>query len=222
MSETESNNRVEPTGFLFDLDGVIIDSETEYTKIWAEIDRLYPTGYPDFTSRIKGMTLPKILDTYFDMSVREEVNNKCHELESHMTFTCFPGAVEVLKAIKSAGARIAIVTSSDNVKMKLLYGQIPQLWDLADVIVDANMVTKSKPDPQGYLLGAQKIGVNIKNCAVVEDALNGLEAGRRSGAYVVGIATTTNRDKMGDLPDVAYPSIAEMEPEVLIEVLKKR
>ena len=52
-------------GFLFDLDGVLIDSESEYTQIWEEIDRHFPTGIENFAIRIKGQTLPEILNANF-------------------------------------------------------------------------------------------------------------------------------------------------------------
>ena len=59
---------------LFDLDGVIIDSESLYTVFWNDMDRLYPTGVENFAKVIKGSTLPRIFDTYFpDMEVRRHI-----------------------------------------------------------------------------------------------------------------------------------------------------
>lgn len=55
------------TGVLFDLDGVLIDSESIYTEFWEDVDKVFPTNVPDFAHIIKGSTLPKILGTYFPM-----------------------------------------------------------------------------------------------------------------------------------------------------------
>ena len=72
-NNTIANKKV---GFLFDLDGVLIDSEKEYTSIWTEIDRQFPSGYENLALRIKGMTLTEIIDTYFPApSQREGVRN---------------------------------------------------------------------------------------------------------------------------------------------------
>ncbi len=58
------------------------------------------------------------------------------------------------------------------------------------------MVTKSKPDPEGYLIGAKAIGRDPQNCFVFEDSIQGLQAGMASGATVVGLVTTNPREKL--------------------------
>ena len=63
-------------GVLFDLDGVLIDSETTYTKFWSEIGRIYPTGLDNFAIAIKGTTLPSILEYFPDASVRENITKR--------------------------------------------------------------------------------------------------------------------------------------------------
>ena len=68
MNTTIDNARI---GFLFDLDGVLIESETEYSRIWTEIDRKFHSGYDDLATRIKGTTLDSIIDTYFPHADRQ-------------------------------------------------------------------------------------------------------------------------------------------------------
>ena len=64
------------------------------------------------------------------------------------------------------------------------------------------MVTRSKPDPQGYIIGAELIGVPIEECFVFEDSINGLKAARASGATVVGLSTTNPRETVDAMSDI--------------------
>jgi beta-phosphoglucomutase len=69
------------------------------------------------------------------------------------------------------------------------------ITNLFDAIVDGNKVSKAKPDPEVFLLGARELGLEPAQCVVFEDAAAGIEAGRRGGMYTVGIG------KRSDLPD---------------------
>lgn len=183
-------------GALFDLDGVLIDSETTYTRFWEEIDRIYPTGIENYAIAIKGTTLPEILKHYEDESVRTDIVRRVVEFQENLTFNLYDGVEEFLAQLRQNNIRTAIVTSSDNRKMQLLFSQIPQLKELVDVVIDASMVTHSKPNPEGYLKAAEAIGCNPEDCYVFEDSLQGLKAGRESGATAIALATTYPRETL--------------------------
>lgn len=204
-------------GVLFDLDGVLIDSETTYTKFWSEIGKIYPTGVENFAIAIKGTTLPSILKYFPDADVREDIVKRLGNFQSHMEFPLFPGAKELLEGLKYAEIPTAIVTSSDASKMQLLFSQHPWFPELLTAIIDASKVTKSKPDPQGYLLGADAIGVDPTRCYVFEDSLQGLAAGRAAGARVIGVATTYSRDRITPLADMVIDSVADITAEMLVQ-----
>lgn len=186
---------------LFDLDGVILDSERIYTRIWNEIERIYPTGIPDYAVAIKGSTLPEILNHYPTEEIRSDVTRRLLEFQDSMQFPLMPGAVEYLQSLRAAGIPRALVTSSDPRKMERVRGQLPELLPLFDVVIDASKVTRSKPDPQGYLLAAEALGVDPQDCVVYEDSVNGLKAGRASGAWVVALATTYPAQTLEPLAD---------------------
>lgn len=196
-------------GFLFDLDGVLIDSEKEYTRIWEAIDRRWPTGVPGFARIIKGTTLPNILSTYFPQELHEEIHHELHTMQSRMDFYYAPGAQEFLISLKKAGMPAAIVTSSDSRKMALLWSQLPELRELVDVVVDANSITRSKPDPEGYLLAAKELGVNPSCCVVVEDAVLGARAGKAAGAFVLGLTATMGRAAMEQEAHITITDLSE-------------
>jgi HAD superfamily hydrolase (TIGR01509 family) len=189
-------NKTSMCGVLFDLDGVLIDSETLYTEFWSEIDRIYPTGIDNYALVIKGTTLPSILSHYNDEQVRQDILSRIHQFEHEIVYPIYPGVMEFLDALQSYDIPSAIVTSSDAVKMASLRNQHPDFLDRFTAVIDSSMVTKSKPDPQGYLLGAKAINRNPNDCFVFEDSLQGLAAGNAAGATVIGLATTLPNERL--------------------------
>ena len=116
----------------------------------------------------------------------------------------------VISQLREAGIPMAIVTSSDRKKMQSLYSQYPEFPTLFDKIITGDMVTRAKPDPECFVLGAQQIGVDIKDCIVFEDSRNGLIAARKSGARVIGIATTLSASEVASLSDLTVNAINEL------------
>lgn len=184
------------TGVLFDLDGVLIDSERLYTIFWSEIDRDYPVGIPDFARHIKGSTLVKIMQYYDSATVREEICRRLKEFEDSMEYLVFDGVSEFLDDLARHGIPAAIVTSSADEKMEKLFAALPGFRERFDAVITGSMVSRSKPDPEGYLSGARAICCRPEDCYVFEDSLSGLEAGNRAGATVIGLSTTLPRDTL--------------------------
>lgn len=202
------NSTYSKKGMLFDLDGVLVDSEGEYSKFWGSMGARYGL-VPTFASDIKGTTIGEIL-LNFPESDHGLILDALHEFEANMEYPLYSGVMEFLERLKLAGIPSAIVTSSDNVKMDLLFIRRPELRAMVNEIITGSMVKHSKPDPEGYLKGAQMIGVPIEECCVFEDSLQGLQAGRSSGATVIGIATTNPREKVAPLADITVDKFAEI------------
>lgn len=200
---------------LFDLDGVLIDSEGTYTQFWAEMERIYPTGIPDYPQVIKGTNLQKILSNYPSQAVRDDIVRRIDEFEAEMDYPMFDGAERLLAQLRKHRIPSAIVTSSSQEKMDSLFIKVPCLREMVNEIVTGSDVTRSKPDPEGYLLAARKLSVDPADCVVFEDSLQGLEAGRRSGATVVGIATTNPRSALVGRADIIVDSIADVSIDLL-------
>lgn len=198
-------------GALFDLDGVLIDSESLYTSFWEEIGKSYKLPSPTFAHDIKGCTLTDILNRYFpDTATQAELTAKIHDYEQTMRYVLFPHVIDFLSKLRNEGYRMAIVTSSDATKMAYLFRQQPEFANLFDAIVNGSMVSRSKPDPEGYLKAASLIGCDISDCTVFEDSFQGIEAGRRSGANVIALATTNSRDSLEGLADNVIESFKEL------------
>lgn len=201
-----------PEAFLFDLDGVIIDSESTYTEIWAEIDRHFPTGIENFPIKIKGTTLSNILSTYYpDHEVSRKVEQMLYDLEDRMVYKVIPGALALLNKLKEKGIPTALVTSSNNVKMAHLWAQQPQLREYFQGLITADKVSNSKPDPEGYLKGAEVLGADPTKCVVVEDSLQGVMAGENAGAFVIGVAGTLSPETLAPHANIVVEDLATIE-----------
>ena len=209
MSLTTKKTR----GVLFDLDGVLLDSEGQYSIFWRSMEERFPTGVADFSNYIKGFHLARILSYFATDEIREQIVQELVEFEKNMRFEFFPGALSFVKRLREAGIPMAIVTSSDHKKMKALFSQHPDFPALFEVIITGDMVTKAKPDPDCFLLGAKQLGIDIKDCIVFEDSRNGLIAARASGARVIGVATTLSADVVASLSDLTVHGVDELDIE---------
>lgn len=200
---------------LFDLDGVLIDSETLYTQFWKRVGERHHLPSPTFAYDIKGTTLNDILTTHFpDPKVRADVDRLLHDFENEIVYPVFPGALEFVDALRAAGLKTVIVTSSDSKKMGFLFRQHPDFSSHFDAIVTACDVTHSKPHPEPYLVGASKAGVKPSECLVFEDSYQGLESGRRAGCKVIGISTTNPASEVRLRSDVEAPSLASLQSRI--------
>ncbi|MBQ9554821.1 MAG: HAD family hydrolase [Muribaculaceae bacterium] len=205
-----------PCGVLFDLDGVLLDSEGKYSIFWSQMDKEHPTGIDNFASFIKGFHLTRIMGYFESDDVRQLILDKLLQFENNMTYEFFPGAIDFVKRLRAAGIPMAIVTSSDRKKMQSLYMQHPDFPALFDAIVTGDMVTKAKPDPDCFLMGAKQLGIDIRDCIVFEDSRNGLIAGRESGARVIGVATTLSADAVSPLSDMTVEAVSELSIEQML------
>lgn len=213
----------EKFGFLFDLDGVLIDSEKEYSRIWSQVNKEYPSGTKSLEVVIKGCTLDKILDDHYpDPDVREKVVTRLYELEKLMKYDYLPGAENLLQSISASHHKMALVTSSNDVKMAHLDEELPELRGMFDFIVTADLITKSKPDPEGYLLAASRIGCEPQYCVVFEDSLQGVKAGRNSGAFVIGVAGTLPAETLAPYADIVVDNLNKLSLDNIIESVIKR
>lgn len=200
---------------LFDLDGVLIDTEPVYTRIWNDIEKHFPTGKENFAQIIKGSTLPKILNTYFRPEDHAAIIAMLEDAEESMDYPLFTDTIPFLQRLRDAGIPAAIVTSSNDRKTNRLFAMYPGFRDYFASVVTDSRVRHSKPDPEGYLLGASDLSTDPADCVVFEDSFNGLKAGRAAGCTVVGLSTTNPAGSLTDLADIVVPSLGDKALTVL-------
>lgn len=208
---TEMNTR--PAAMLFDLDGVLIDSENLYTAFWDKTEKLYPTGIPDFAHAIKGTNLDSIL-CLFHPEERDDILARILDFDSQLVYPMFDGAEALLRELRNLNIPAALVTSSNPEKMAQLSRQYPEFSAHFDAIVNGSMVSKGKPDPEGYLLAARMLGVDPGQCVVVEDSLQGIRAGRAAGCEVWGLYTTLPREAIAPEATFVFKNIAEIRKHI--------
>lgn len=176
-------------GFLFDMDGTLLNSIAAAERVWGnwaqskglDVEAFLPTMHGKRgIDTIRALGLPGV-DVEAEALVIER-----GEIEDVEGVVPLPGAIDFLKSLPQD--RWAIVTSAP-VKLaraRIEAAGLPQ----PPRIVTAEDVTIGKPDPSGYLLGAKLIGADPKHCLVFEDVLAGVQAGEAAGADVLVVTTT--------------------------------
>lgn len=198
---------------LFDLDGVVLDSEHHYTQFWRQEGLRYHPEQVGLAEEIKGCSLKKILDRWFGdvASQHKAIVQRLDEFERNLPFDYIPGVTDFLKVVKAQQFKTAIVTSSTRQKMQYVSDKHPELRHLIDVLVTGDDVSQSKPSPEGYLHAAHQLGVEPEECAVFEDSINGLKAGRAAGMITIALTTTNPRELLADNADLVVDDFTSDE-----------
>jgi len=207
---------------LFDLDGVVFDTEPQYTVFWGSQCRLYHPELPGLEHRIKGQTLKEIYDQWFSGPLAAEqaaITSRLNDYEQQMRYDYIAGFEALIAALRSHGVRTAVVTSSNLPKMESVYRRQPAFKSLFDAILTSEDFERSKPDPDCYLKAARRFGAPAGACIVFEDSFNGLRAGRAAGMKVVGLATTNPAEAIAPLSDVQVSDYTAMTFDMLNALL---
>ena len=187
---------------LFDLDGVILDTEGSYTAFWDDYGSRH-FSEKDFGLKIKGQTLVKILGDYFpEENERKAITDAINDFERNMSYPFVPGVENYIKSLKSNGIRTAVVTSSNLPQMENVYRCHPDFKEMFDIILTSEDFSESKPSPYCYLKAMRLFGAGPEDCVVFEDSLAGLQAARASGAFVTALTTTNPEEVVRNYADL--------------------
>lgn len=187
---------------LFDLDGVILDTEGSYTAFWDDYGSRH-FSEKDFGVKIKGQTLVKILGDYFpEENERKAITDAINDFERKMSYPLVPGVENYIKSLKSNGIRTAVVTSSNLLKMENVYRCHPGFREMFDMILTSEDFSESKPSPYCYLKAMRLFGAGPEDCVVFEDSLAGLQSARASGAFVTALTTTNPEEVVRNYADL--------------------
>lgn len=205
---------------LFDLDGVVVDTETQYSRFWGKVGDKFHPEIENFGYIIKGNTLNQIFDRYFkdQKEIQKQIKRALAYFETHMQYDFIPGVLAFIDDLQANGVKTAIVTSSNDEKMKNLYTARPEIKDYFDEIITAENISRSKPDPEGYLLGARTFDADPVECCVFEDSFAGLEAGNAAGMTVVGLSTTHPVESICNKAKIVIPDFIDFTYKKLLEI----
>lgn len=178
---------------LFDMDGVLVDSEplwfTAETGVMARLGGSWSEGDQHaLVGGSMGVTVAYLLEKgtrpVAPAVVERWLTESMIDLLGSRPLPVLPGARELVADVAAAGLPFGLVTSSERVIMDaVLAGFGPQF----PVTICADDVSACKPDPQGYLLAAQKLAVDPRRCLVIEDSRNGVAAAEAAGCVVVAV-----------------------------------
>ena len=184
-------------GVIFDLDGVICSTDHYHYLAWKALaDRLGAYFDETINNRLRGVSRMASLDIVLErydgtlsedekLAAAEEKNNRYRELLKEMTpADLSPEVKSTLDALREKGLLLGIGSSSKNTKFIL--SRIG-LGDYFDKISDGTNITRSKPDPEVFLKAAEYLGLEPKDCLVVEDAKAGIQAALAAGMDAAAI-----------------------------------
>lgn len=213
-------------GFIFDMDGTLVDNMRFHGEAWQQMlaENGIETDAHTFLIKTAGKTNREIIPNFFKDASDEkllELGNRKEELYRAFFLPerkAIKGAIEFLEESKKLGIKMAVATAAPVANMEFILDGL-DLRRFFDAITTAADVSHGKPNPEGFLVSAKKLGVEPDNCLVFEDALNGFEAAHRAGMKSVGIATVNSIETILNLPDVieAKNDFTELKPAELIE-----
>lgn len=214
-------------GFLFDMDGVIVDNHTFHVQAWTIFSKKHGIDLTeeDYKKHINGRTVTGVIEYLFKENLPyEEVKKYGDEKEAlyrslyQAHLKEIPGLRVFLEKAKNAGIKIAVGTSAPPENVTFTLGGLG-LLDFFESIIDERGVSKGKPDPQVYLKSATNLGLSPEQCVVFEDALSGIQAGINAGMKVVGLATTHKKEEIAHT-DLVIENFLDLDPETIVRLVR--
>lgn len=195
-------------GFIFDMDGVVVDNHSYHFKAWMEFAKKYKfeLNVQIYRDKFNGKTNSDLFKMILGNISQEQIDSYSLEKESNYQkiyesdMKPLKGLVDFLDYLKLHRYKIALGTSAPTSNVDFILDKL-FLRKYFDVIVDGPQVNRGKPDPEVYIKCATLLDLNPKNCLVFEDSLAGLESGKRAGCEIIGVATSHESFELRPLTD---------------------
>ena len=222
---TNSDSRM---GVIFDLDGVLVDTGWAHKQSWYDLAEKEGFSITDeFFYSTFGMQNYMIIPMLLGRdATRDEVNRlsdwKEQRYREIIIEKLIPadGAKSLLKALKSENFLLAVGSSAPLENLELMLSRTG-LQDYFYAFVSSKDVTNGKPAPDTFLKAAEKLSLKPDSCVVVEDALQGVEAGKAAGMPVVAVTTTRSRADL-HRADIIVDSLTQLQARQFLELLRNR
>jgi beta-phosphoglucomutase len=207
---------------LFDMDGVLVDSE-EFIRQAAVMMfeekgyRVKQDDFIPFTGTGENRFLGGVAEKYgipLEIEKDKARTYLIYEKICAGKLLPLPGVKKTIQLCRSRHIKTAVTTSADEFKMLVNLREIGLPVDTFDVTVFADMVRNKKPDPEIYLTAAALLGINTAECLVVEDAPSGLQAAASAGMKSIALSTTFPPEHLGQANRI-IPDLSHFRPEFL-------
>jgi beta-phosphoglucomutase family hydrolase len=212
---------------LFDMDGVIIDSNPYHKDAWFEFCRRYNVELKeeDVPRKIYGNTNKAALVDVFQREFSPEESYRMSEEKEAIyrdlhrpDINLIPGLETLLKAFQQHHIPLAVCTNAPVANLDFMLEETG-IRPYFEVLIDASRVSKGKPDPEIYLKAAQLLNMPPDRCIVMEDSTVGVEAGLRAGMKVVAITTTHTAAELSHT-DLVIADFTELTVDKLAALLQ--
>jgi HAD superfamily hydrolase (TIGR01509 family) len=202
---------------IFDLDGVIVDSEGTHHQIEREIFRKHGKELtPEMTDRFRGTT-----EKYFWGNICRELGiadyhelmeEKAEKYEQKLgELKLFPGVKDFIAELRRRKIKVALASSTQRHWIEKILSAHGLEFE---VVVSGDEIEKSKPEPEIYLEAARRLGLRPEECLVIEDAINGIKAAKKAGMRCVAITNSFSREKLREA-DQVIDDLREFDPDWL-------
>ena len=204
---------------IFDVDGVLVDSYQAHFKSWQLMlaEQGVEFTEAEFRATFGRTSADIIAELYRGDLPSEEVTRLDDRKEAlyrdliREEFPAIDGAAELVDALASAGFALAVGSSGPPENIELTLDKLERTEKFGSVVTRID-VTRGKPDPQVFQIGAERLGVAPDNCAVVEDAPAGIEAANRAEMASIGLTGTATREELSHAR-LIVDSLRDLSPE---------
>jgi beta-phosphoglucomutase len=209
-------------GVLFDMDGVLVDSEEYICSAAIEMFReigvsVKPEDFQQFVGMGENRYIGGVAEKYNVDADINHIKDRTYQIYGEITkdrLKPLPGAKEFVERCRDLGLILALATSADKVKMEINLKGIGFSKDDFQATVNGLEVERKKPFPDIYLKAAEKIGLNPEECLVVEDAVSGIRAAKAAGCRCLAVTTSFDRSALSEA-DWICDSLNEVPSESL-------
>ncbi|MEE8471286.1 MAG: HAD family phosphatase [Dehalococcoidia bacterium] len=210
---------------IWDMDGVIADTAPFHFLSWqrAAQERGITFTESDF-KQIFGKRNPEIIAEKFGADIpAPDVDALAQRKEEHFRTLVgqnvkpFPGVLSLLHSLKAAKWKMAVVSSTPMENIELITRSL-EIAGLFDTVVSDRDVSRGKPDPEGFLLAAERLGVEPGYCVVIEDAIAGVRAAKNAGMKCVAVTNTHPAERLAEA-DMAVDSLENITAGILESLL---
>lgn len=213
-------------GVIFDLDGVLVDTGWAHKQSWYDLAE--KEGFDmsdDFFYKTFGMRNDQIIPMFSGRGVSSEEIDRLSQWKEERyrelvaeKLTLPSGVGELLDDLKRSGFLMAVGSSAPKANLDLVLERV-KIRDYFDACVTGEEVVEGKPAPETFVKAAQKLGLSPECCVVVEDAVQGVEAGKAAGMTVVAVTTTRDRSAL-TAANIIVDNLGELKAKDFTELLK--
>ena len=211
-------------GIIFDIDGVLVDSYAAHMHSWMRLAQEQAASISEAQfARTFGRTSRDIIAETFGVTAPEEVRRLDDRKEEiyrdiiRHALPAMPGAVEAVRRLCAAGFRVAVGSSGPPENVELVCRELG-LEALLSARITGSDVQRGKPDPQVFLLAAERMGIEPRACVVIEDAPAGVEAAKRAGMHCIALLGTHPAASLA-AADSVIEHLDELTSELVLELV---